>query len=119
MKMAQDYMSPYSGGQAMGGFNSRLYGESWSKACGGMPAGSDWAARDSGWRLANKMIMEGKIFSETEVNGKTITFKCFQDGDQYCCVGEGFENLQESNNYAFGCSFDAAIVNFALKEKSQ
>jgi hypothetical protein len=114
MKTAQDYLSLDSGGECFGGFNSRLYGESWSKAVSGSPQGSVWAQRNAGWNLADSMIKSGKIYSKTTVKDKEITFKCFADGDEFCCVGEGFENLQESNNYAFGDCFDSAVVNFGL-----
>ncbi len=38
--------------------------------------------------------------------------KVFQDGDSWCCVGEGFENLQESDNFAFGNTKAEAIKNY-------
>lgn len=38
-----------------------------------------------------------------------------KDGDSFCCYGEGFINLQESNNYAFGDTFEDSIFNYQLK----
>lgn len=38
--------------------------------------------------------------------------KVTKDGNQYCCVGNGFTNLQESDNYAFGETFQIAIDNY-------
>lgn len=38
--------------------------------------------------------------------------KVEKDGDQYCCHGLDFINLQESINYAFGETFKEAILNY-------
>lgn len=35
-----------------------------------------------------------------------------KDGNEYCCHGLDFANLQESTNYAFGKSFSEAIRNY-------
>lgn len=35
-----------------------------------------------------------------------------KDGNEYCCHGLDFINLQESNNYAYGKTFDEAIENY-------
>lgn len=37
------------------------------------------------------------------------TIKCYPDGDAWCCVGPDFEDLQTSDNFAFGETRDAAI----------
>lgn len=42
-----------------------------------------------------------------------------KDGDSYCCVGNGFIDLQESSNYAFGDTFQEAIDNYYFTIKSQ
>lgn len=34
------------------------------------------------------------------------------DGNAWCCYGENFINLQESNNYAFGDTREEAINEF-------
>ena len=116
IKYAQDFLNESCGGECFGSFNARVMGDSWAKAVSGSPQGPIWAARNAGWNLADSMIKSGEIYSKTIIKGKEITFKCFKDGDSYCCVGEGFENLQESNNYAFGECFDSAIINFSFME---
>jgi len=115
MKLAQDYLSEHCGGECRGGFNARLYDESWAKAVSGAPQGNAWAARNAGWHMADSMIKQGQVFSVIKIRGNDFVFKCFADGDKFCCVGEGFVNLQESDNYAFGDSFDEAIINFCVK----
>ena len=35
-----------------------------------------------------------------------------RDGNQWCCFDEGFINLQESDNYAFGDTVEEAVENF-------
>lgn len=35
-----------------------------------------------------------------------------KDGNEFCCHGLDFINLQESNNYAFGETFEKAILNY-------
>lgn len=114
MKMAQDYMGRYSGGEARGGFNSRLYGDSRSKTMDGIPSPSErWGQRNAGWELADSMIWHGKIFSRTKIGDKEIEFKCYMDGDAWCCVGPGFVDLQESDEYAFGETREEAIKSFS------
>ena len=43
--------------------------------------------------------------------------KVVKDGNQFCCHGLDFINLQDSNNYAFGKSFDEAIDSYGLLMK--
>ena len=38
--------------------------------------------------------------------------KVFQDGNEWCCIGIDFEDLQASDNYAFGETREAAIENY-------
>jgi hypothetical protein len=40
--------------------------------------------------------------------------KVMRDGAEWCCVGLGFENLQESENLAFGTTRNAAIEAYGL-----
>lgn len=117
MKTAQDYIKN-STGYCMGGFNSRLFGESFTETTRSA-RGYVFNELSAGWYLADGMIKDGKIYSKIRINQKELEFRCFKDGNQYCCVGKGFENLQESKNYAFGDSFDEAIVNFALLEHTK
>lgn len=117
MKSAQDYLKPTAGGECRGGFNSRLFGDSRLKTMDRIPQGSRWAQRNAGWELADGMIRKGKIFSRTVIDGKDIEFKCMQDGNAWCCVGPDFENLQESDCYAFADTFDEAIIEFSKLTK--
>lgn len=39
--------------------------------------------------------------------------KVEKDGDMYCCHGLDFINLQESDNYAFGETFESAIKEYS------
>ena len=41
-----------------------------------------------------------------------VTYNTMPDGDQWICTGEGFINLMESDNYAFGATEEEAIENF-------
>ena len=107
MKTAQDYIKT-DDGNVRGGFNSRLQGVSRTDNLRGA-VGSIWAGRYAGWERANQMIKDGEIFSEVKGVG---VVKCFRDGSAWCCVGEGFENLQESDNYAFGDTRIEAIENY-------
>ena len=115
MKTAQDYMDKYSGGEARGGFNSRLQGLTNAETCGGY-IGSRWAERNGGWELADGMIKAGKIFSEIRLeNGKRLEYKCMPDGNAWCCISPEFENLQESDCYTFADTREEAIIKFIDK----
>lgn len=94
-----------------------------------------------GWNLAEKLIKEGGIYFVHNFHkshgdcpsgfafqyggfwvcntcgGKGLdkdwwTIKVYQDGNAWCCVGLSFENLQESENYAFGDSREEAIASY-------
>lgn len=108
MKTAQDYVSSSASGEFRGGFNSRLFGDSRLKSLSGVPKGYYWAERSSGWEKANQMILNGEIFSRK--NG--VEFKCYQDGNKWCCIGAEFINLQESGNYTFADTREEAINEF-------
>lgn len=108
MMLAQDYLSDSASGECRGGFNSRLYGDSRSKTLRGIPNGSRWAERNAGWERADSMIRKGSIFS-MECG---VEFKCSPDGNQWCCIGPDFINLQESENYTFGSTQREAIDAF-------
>ena len=111
MKLAQDYLKDTASGECRGGFNARLQGESFNKCMEGMPQGFRWGQRSNGWEIADRMIREGKIFSEIKTEKGRVEFKCYQDGDQWCCVGPEFENIQESN-CSFGDTQEAAIEKY-------
>ena len=112
MKLAQDYLKETSSGNTLGGFNSRLQGLSLMECNDGVPSGSIWGQRYIGWDLAHGMIEKGKIFSLLKTESGEVEFKCFPDGDQWCCVGPEFENLQESDGYTFADSRKEAIEKF-------
>jgi len=115
------------------GFNRRIYGETIAEATKDQPL-----AVHQGYNYADKLIKNGEIyyihnFHQKECvgmafqyggfwvcntcGGKAVdeswwTIRVFQDGNEFCCVGENFVNLQESNNYAFGKSRAEAINNY-------
>ena len=60
---------------------------------------------------AEQWVSEGKLYFKRD----GYILKVIPDGNAYCCVGEGFVNLQESDNYAFGDTFEEAIENFKKK----
>ena len=97
-------------------------------------------ARRGGWKLAERLIKDGEIFfthnfhkSHSDCDGHAFQYggfwvcntcggnrcfkpwwniKVFKDGNAWCCIGEGFEDLQSSENYAFGDTRDDAISNY-------
>ena len=139
MKTAQDYMNANASGEAMSGFNRRIYGESYADTFRHAQF-CDFRDLYSGWVLADNMVRDGKIYSvhnfhnsHGECSGHAFIYggewvcntcghsnlrrpwwiiKVYRDGDLWCCVGEGFENLQESSNYAFGATREEAIKNY-------
>lgn len=137
MKSAQDYFKN-AGGEFNAGFNSRLHGYTYQERFGyPCKPSSD---EISGWRSAEEMIDEGKAFfvhnfhhTHSECKGHAFLYGGFwvcnicggkdvdrpwwiikvqRDGDAYCCIGEGFINLQESNNFAFGDTWNEAVNNY-------
>lgn len=64
-------------------------------------------------KQAEKLIQEGVLFFKRD----ELIIKVMKDGCSFCCVGEGFENLQDSDNYAFGDTFEDAISNYQRKFK--
>lgn len=120
MNTAQDYLKDTASGQMRGGFNARLQGESFAKALEFVPQGWHWGQRCAGWDAANKMILDGKIYSVHRFEflppctlwPEWWVVKVYKDGDEWCCVGEGFESLQESDNFAFGDTRDQALENY-------
>lgn len=126
-------------GNAYAGFNRRVGGMGYSDA---FQYPHEYQDRQlySGWALADSMIRQGRIYSlynfhhtHSECNGHAFQYggswvcntcnqsgvnkpwwiiKVYRDGNAWCCVGEGFENLQESDNAAFGDTRDEAIKNY-------
>ena len=118
MKFADEIIQRPVSGETLGGFNARLYDESHHVALSGIPSGTRWAHRHTGWELADEMIREGKIYSLIQIGAEDIyiEFKCFKDGNQWCCVGPDFTNLQESTA-AFGDTRGQAIKAYSLIRK--
>lgn len=92
------------------GFNHALKGEDWATAIS-QHHPSDWNDYAGFFLQAEKWIKEGFIFFKRD----GLAIKVMKDGDFFCCIGEGFVNLQESDNYAFGDTFEDAISNYKRK----
>lgn len=129
LKMAQDFFKDCEPSWGAG-FNTRVLGqgEPFATECW------DYAQRIYGWWKADEWFRKGDIYAvhvfphgcdgfAFQYGGYWVCntcgrkgfdkdwwqIKCAPDGDAWCCVGPGFENLQESDNYAFGDTRDAAI----------
>lgn len=123
-----------AGGDAAGGFNARILGHSKADAMANVTWG--YGERLAGWRLADDMVRAGKLYAvhnfhhshecrghafpyggtfvcnecgRSSLNKDWWTIKCYPDGDAWCCVGSDFENLQASDCFAFGDTYDEAI----------
>jgi hypothetical protein len=130
MKTAQDYLSENCSGSVRGGFNQRIQG------CA-MPVGGNQFDELRGWCKADDMIKAGEIYYthtfphdcrelSFKYGGSDVCNACgnqglgkpwwnikvMKDGNAWCVVGEGFENLQESDNYAFGDTKQEALDNY-------
>lgn len=124
-----------------GGFNSRVLGVSRNSSADGYAR----FERGQGWDAADEMVRAGQIyFVHPFPHGKCKstgfvyggTWACngcntdgfqkdwwkvrvFKDGTAWCVVGEGFENLQASDNYAFGDTRDEALAEYAALMESK
>tara|TARA_R110000744_G_scaffold345967_4_gene451433 strand:+ start:523 stop:939 length:417 start_codon:yes stop_codon:yes gene_type:complete len=130
MKDAQDYLSEYVSGRVRGGFNQRIQG------CP-MPTGHGQSDELQGWSKADDMIRNGEIYYTHTFphNCRELSFKyggsdvcnacgrrglsrswwnikVMKDGSAWFVVGEGFLNLQESDNYAFGDTKKEALDSY-------
>lgn len=124
-------------GDFMGGFNSRLYGDSYSDACGYPFPPHTIVNRSSGWNKADDTIRDGKIYYRHifphDCDGVSFNYggnhvcntcgrknlakdwwniKITKDGNAWMVAGENFVNLQESDNYAFGNTKEEALKNY-------
>ncbi|MEE8423856.1 MAG: hypothetical protein V3S49_04890 [Thermodesulfobacteriota bacterium] len=134
MKYAQDYIK--GDRHDMAGFNNRIMGSVYNEVFK-YPHNYDMF---SGWEIAGKMIADGKIYflhnfhnshsgctgyafqyggfwvcntcRKKSVDDKWWIIKVYKDGNAWCCVGEDFEDLQTSGNYAFGDTREEAIKNY-------
>ena len=139
-KTAQYILKQPASSSAMAGFNRRIYGNSYAEAFHYLHERQD-SAMCAGWELADKMIAEGRLFYQENFHRKPWAsegcfgiwygvgiccngcggaglerewwkIKVYQDGNAWCCLGTGFEDLQESDNYAFGDTREQAIENY-------
>lgn len=138
-KTAQDIMkNPCA--RSSSGFNARIHGASYSEVFQHPHERTD-ADLMGGWELASELIEKGRIYFVHNFhqshggcpNGYAFTYgdtwacntcnndhldkgwwkiKVFKDGDSWLCVGLGFENLQESDFYAFGDTREEAISHY-------
>ena len=130
--MAQDLIETPSG-HVRGGFNMRIQGHSVSDINQCNPRGP----YSQGYFCADDMIRGGKIFYTQRFKcecgdypfpygGSWVCNRCglgnckkdwwvikvFKDGDAWCCIGLDFEDLQSSDNYAFGDTRQEAIDEY-------
>ena len=137
LKYAQEFIKS-SNRLVYGGFNTFINGgnEPKSHEYGDK---SQWYAMYQGYQYAEKMAKEdGIAFTYRFKCGKNSNcfpfeyggfivcnacgnknvdkewwkIKVEKDGNEYCCHGLDFINLQESDNYAFGKTFEDAIKNY-------
>jgi len=135
VKMAYELFESddHRGGSWAGGFNQRVLGDLdihgrqyW-----------DFGPRYAGFQHAQKMIDDGKIYyrhifphdcsgTSFSYGGTQVCNTCGQsrldkpwwniritkDGNAFMVAGEGFEDLQASDNYAFGDTKDEALANY-------
>ena len=113
------------------GFNRALYGDKF-------PNVTEPIEVKQGYFHAKDMIEDGKVFyvhnfHDIECKEKAFLYggfwccnscgkrgvdkdywvvKVFKDGNEHCCIGEGFINLQESDNYGFGKTKLEAIKSY-------
>ncbi len=139
LEMSQDIMRN-PGGTASAGFNRRVYGTPYNDCFQHDHERFDRDLH-GGWDLADRLIAEGKLYSvhnfhrshgdcpngyafqyggqwvcntcgDSGVDRPWWAIKVFPDGDAWCCIGLGFEDLQASDNYAFGKTREQAIANY-------
>jgi len=136
-------------GSSISGFNCRIGGHSYLDTFSYPHERTDMD-RHNGWDIADKLIKSGELFFVHNFHylscEKGLAFpyggtwacntcnsdhldciwwkiKVFKDGSQWCCIGLDFENLQESDNYAFGETRESAIESYgrlmlAMSEKA-
>lgn len=123
------------GGNFLGGFNSRVQGIVRLAAADG-PARFE---RGQGWDKADEMVRAGQIyFIHPFPHGRCDstgfyyggTWACnscrtdgfqkpwwavrvMKDGNAWCVVGQGFQDLQSSDNYAYGDTREEALSAYA------
>ena len=133
IKTAQELIK--ASASVMSGFNMFIHGHPPITFSDGY---SDAGERIQGYEFAKKMAKEdgiaftypfkcgksdchpfqyGGFFVCNSCGNKDVdkdwwNIKVEKDGDEFCCHGLDFANLQESDNYAFGTTFENAIENY-------
>ncbi|MEB0133445.1 hypothetical protein [Pseudomonas sp. CCI2.4] len=118
-----------------GGFNSRVQGSDRFSTTDGAYRNE----RGQGWDVADRMIQAGEIYfvhpfphGNCKLSGFTYggSWACngcntdgfqkpwwkvrtMKDGNAWVVMGEGFENLQSSSNYAYGDTRQGALDAYA------
>lgn len=136
IKYAYELFEPHSlDAHFGGGFNSRVQGVKFADAIDGAYK----QERMQGWWKADEMIDAGKIYfihpfphGKCQLAGFVYggTWACngcntdgfqkpwwairvMKDGNAWCVVGEGFQDLQSSDNYAYGDTREEALKAYA------
>jgi hypothetical protein len=137
IKLAQDLINarPF----VMAGFNQFIYGSK-PPQFSDYADKSQWYSETQGYEFAEKMAKEEGIAFTHIFKCSSNKASCFpfsyggvfvcnscgrsnlkkdwwevqveKDGSHFCCHGLDFINLQESDNYAFGETFEEAISNY-------
>lgn len=135
LKTAQELIK--ANNNVMAGFNQFIHGTGEPKRSN-YGDKSQWYAEQKGYDYAKKMAeKDGIAFTHvfkckrdkcypfsfggsfvcnncnnSGVDKEWWKIKVEKDGNEFCCHGLDFVNLQESNNYAFGKTFQEAILNY-------
>lgn len=135
LKYAQDLIK--ANGNVCSGFNQFVNGSGYPKR-GDYGDKNQWYSETQGYDYAKEMAKnEGLSFvhifecgqskcspfnyggfivcntcGKNNVEKEWWKIKVEKDGNEYCCHGLDFVNLQESNNYAFALTFELAIENY-------
>ena len=136
LKYAQDLIKAST--QVKAGFNIYIYGGN-EPCLQDYGDRNEWYSQLQGYNYAKKMSMEdgiaftykfkcsnsenchpfmfGGFFVCNSCGNKSVEKEWWKiqvkkDGNAFCCHGLDFENLQVSNNYAFGDTFEDAIYNY-------
>lgn len=137
LRYAQDLIK--ANGNVSAGFNQFINGDSSPKRSD-HGSSEQWYSQTQGYEYAVQMAKENGIaftnvfkcnqsrcfpFSfggtfvcntcnKSDVQKEWWKIKVEKDGNEYCCHGLDFINLQESENYAFGKTFEIAVYNYGI-----
>jgi len=138
LKTAQELIKTRNS-NIMGGFNQFIYGMGQPNRSD-YGDKSQWYEEQQGYDFAKKMAKEDAISfthifkcgskknnchpftyggsivcnscNRSGVDKEWWKIKVEKDGNSFCCHGLDFQDLNSSNNYAFGDTFEAAISNY-------